>query len=157
MKLFFNFFGMFLLSTVVNNNCNHSTKTHPIESAQVHTKLQDTRWELLSLMGNEIAARDTMVGRKAFIILNKDGSANGNGGCNTFGGSYILTDSSQIKFGPIVSTKMFCSNAKDENLFFDLLSKTDNFLIEKDTLYLRNKPLDSIAKFIAVMPKKKSI
>jgi heat shock protein HslJ len=157
MKLIFNFFSAIFLSAVLNSNCNHSTKTAVLENPTEHTKLQDTRWELFSLMGKEIAATDSIIGRKAFIIFNKDGSANGNGGCNSFSGSYLLTDSSQLKFGPIVSTKIFCNNAKDENLFFDLLSKTDNFLIEKDTLYLRNKSLDSIAKFIAAPPKSKGI
>lgn len=145
------------MSAVINNNCNHPAKIPANENVQAGTKLQDTRWELFSLMGNQIAGIDSIEGRKAFVILNKDGSATGNGGCNTFGGSYLLANSSQIKFGPIVSTKMFCNNAKDENLFFDLLSKTDNYLIEKDTLYLRNKPLDSIAKFVAAPLENKSI
>lgn len=44
---------------------------------------------------------------------------------------------------------MYCEDAKYENLFFDILSKADNYFINGDTLFLRNAGMDSTAKFIA--------
>jgi len=154
MKNKFNFF-VFLIFIAVGLNCknakNISGSNHISES---QLPLRDTYWKLYALMRNKIPGSDSSYNKEAFLILKKDGSSSGNGGCNTFGGSYETNDSSQIKFGPIISTKIYCENGKLENLFFDILSKTDNYLIEKDTLFLRNKTLDSTAKLIAVPLKK---
>ena len=108
-------------------------------------------------MGQLLPQADTALIREAHITFSKEGRAFGNGGCNEFSGNYELNDKSQILFGPIISTKMYCNNAKYENLFFDLLNKADNYLIKNDTLYLRNKQMDSTAAFIAVGSKNNKI
>jgi heat shock protein HslJ len=119
--------------------------------------LQGTYWKLYALMGQRIPNVDSTLATEAYIILNKDGSEVGNGSCNKFGGDYELTGSSMITFGPIISTKIYCPAAKYENLFFDILSKADNYLIKGDTLYLRNKQMDSTAHFIGILKKQTAI
>jgi heat shock protein HslJ len=43
----------------------------------------------------------------------KDGQMSGNVGCNGFGGDYEL-DGDTIKFGPVMSTMMFCEEIADQ-------------------------------------------
>jgi heat shock protein HslJ len=112
----------------------------------VNTPLRGVYWKLTTLLGQPV----NKISSTAFIKFNIDGkSVGGNGGCNTFGGSYDLTGSSHLSFGPIMSTKMYCGEGKSENVFFGLLSRTDSYLINGDTLFLRNAGMDSTAKFVA--------
>lgn len=132
-------------------NCTTSKNTVTADNdASTHQPLGETYWRLISLLGNKIEGRDSNTMKQPFIIFSKDGRASGNAGCNNFSGSYTKTESSLLRFGPLMSTKMYCEGVKYENLFMDVLSKTDNFLIEKDTLYLRSRSLDSTAVFIAI-------
>jgi len=142
---------LFTVLAIVFTNCTVPKHTNTsAEHIASQKSLQGTYWKLSKLLGNEIAVQDTSSGKQAFIIFSKDGRAAGSGGCNSFAGTYSTSDSSIIRFGPLISTKMFCEAVKYENLFLDILSKTDNFLIENDTLYLRNRTMDSTAKFVAV-------
>lgn len=146
MKPVTSFLEILIIMVALNSNCNQSKSNKSTHIAQ--SPLQGTNWNLFSLMGSNVTVADSL-GKQASIIFNKDGTVTGNGGCNSFSGNYELNDSSQIKFGPIISTKMYCPNAKEEVLYFDLLSRTDNYLIKADTLYLRNRTMDSTAKFTA--------
>lgn len=130
-------------------NCTLPKQTNASKEFPSQKSLQGTYWKLNSLLGNKILGADSSSFRQAYIIFAKDGRASGNAGCNSFGGTYTTSDSSIIKFGPLISTKMFCEGVKYENLFLEILGKTDNFLIENDTLYLRNRTMDSTAKFVA--------
>lgn len=153
MKSLFVFLA-FITTTFSRVGCTDSNKPEAHKSASdTLLPLQGTYWKLYSLMGNIIPDVDSAKAKEAHIVFNKDGTEGGNGGCNQFGGNYELEGNSKIFFGPIISTKMYCDNAKYENLFFDLLSKADNYLIKGDTLYLRSKLMDSTAHFVSV-PKK---
>ena len=155
MKLITGFFEiLFVIVSLNSNNCNNLKTNKQNSVAQL--PLQGTNWNLFSLMGKNVTVADSL-GKQPFILFNKDGSVTGNGGCNNFSGNYELNETSQIKFSPIISTKMYCPNAKEEALYFDLLSRTDNYLIKADTLYLRNRTMDSTAKFVAVPNKKTTI
>ena len=147
------FFEIIVLMVALSSNCNQINNR---QADRAEVPLQGTKWNLFSLMGVNVTVADSL-GKQASIIFNKDGTVTGNGGCNNFSGNYELNDSSQIKFSPIISTKMYCPNAKEEVLYFDLLSRTDNFLIKADTLYLRNRTMDSTAKFIVAPPAKTPI
>ena len=154
MKPITSFLEILVIMVALNSNCNQLKNNKPADIAQ--SPLQVTNWNLFSLMGNNVTVADSL-GKQACIVFNKDGTVTGNGGCNSFSGNYELNDNSQIKFGPIISTKMYCPNAKEEVLYFDLLSRTDNYLIKADTLYLRNRTMDSTAKFIKAPPAKSTI
>ena len=131
-------------------NCMDSKKISTNKTgAASQLPLRGTYWKLTELMGQPIPFSSGN-GREAHIKFNADGkTVGGNGGCNTFSTVYQSIDSTHFTFGPVMSTKMYCNEAKFENLFFDVLSKTDNFLIHGDTLFLRNAGMDSTAKFIA--------
>ncbi len=59
-------------------------------------------------------------------------------GCNRFFGKYT-SDEKSINIGNLASTKMMCQEDENiiESLVLDFLSKTNNFLIENNTLVLK--------------------
>ncbi|MDQ2718554.1 MAG: META domain-containing protein [Bacteroidota bacterium] len=115
----------------------------------VNVPLQDTYWKLTELMGQPIKSSGNET-RQAFLKFdNVQKRISGNSGCNSFGGSYHLQDTAYISFGPLLSTKMYCNDVPYESLFFDVLSKCDNYNITSNTLVLRNGKMDSTVKFVA--------
>jgi len=64
----------------------------------------------------------------------------GSGGCNTYGGS-ISIDGDTLRFGPLVSTLMFCADPEgvsdQEAAYLSLLDQVDTFEVTDDRLTLR--------------------
>ena len=91
--------------------------------------LEGTEWTLVS--GVE-APEDA-----APTLTLADGSANGFGGCNTFGGSYEL-DGDSITIGPLASTMMACEEAKSaaEAAYLPALEAADAWAVEDGELVL---------------------
>lgn len=154
MKQLLNYITVIAIIAFVSG-CNPSKRTVSNNTeTMIKTPLRGVYWKLTTLLGQPITHPSSM-GKEAFIKFNIDGkSVGGNGGCNSFGGSYDIADSSHLTFGPVMSTKMYCDDAKFENVFFNLLSRTDSYLISGDTLFLRNSGMDSTAKFVADYLKK---
>ena len=73
----------------------------------------------------------------AFIKFDAEkNTAGGKGGCNNFGSSYQLNNSS-ISFKNIYSTKMFCEKyQQQEDHFFRLLGKVNRFDVSDGKLLL---------------------
>lgn len=71
-------------------------------SVDTDTTLPLGTWRLAAVEGAEV---DPNVG--AFMTFNPDGSVNGNGGCNTFGGHAKLTPTG-ISISGVFSTRMAC-------------------------------------------------
>ena len=65
---------------------------------------------------------------KQFIQFQSGGKVAGSGGCNRFFGSYSQS-SSKLKFGPLGSTKMLCSQQvmSKERALFAMLAKARRF------------------------------
>ena len=76
-------------------------------SAPAAAGLAGTSWALTSVAGSVI---DPAV--KPTLLFDATGNASGNGGCNTFNGSYTV-DGATIAFGPMISTKMACVGPGD--------------------------------------------
>lgn len=109
--------------------------------------LQGTRWNLVSL-SNVNTALDKTPGN-AYLILNKDSTVTGNGGCNSFTGKYSLGKNNAIYFGEMARTNISCSAIDLERRFINALAKTDNYYVKGDTLSLNRGRLSSLAKFVA--------
>jgi heat shock protein HslJ len=69
------------------------------------------------------------------IEFDAEGRMGGNVGCNGFGGDYEV-DGDQIKFGPIVSTMMFCEGpaGEQEAATLTVFHETAKFALEGDRL-----------------------
>lgn len=67
------------------------------------------------------------------IVKDKIG---GNGGCNSYGGSFSQTGKT-VKFSDIFSTKMWCEDSSPtESKYFAALEKSVNFELKDDELIL---------------------
>jgi heat shock protein HslJ len=78
-------------------------------------------------------------GGKTPTIKFADEGFSGNGGCNSYGGSYTTEGSKGFKAGPIRSTKMACAQGGAngrETAFFDIIGRADTYRITGNTLVL---------------------
>jgi heat shock protein HslJ len=154
MKLYLNYLSLIII-LAFTSGCSASKKAVNNNSEMtMTTPLRGIYWRLAALSGESLN-HSSPTGKEAFIKFNIDGkSVGGNGGCNTFSANYNISNKSHLSFGPLISTKMYCEDAKFENTFLNILSRTDSYLISGDTLFLRNAGMHSSAKFVADYLKK---
>lgn len=114
--------------------------------SSVNAPLFGTHWKLIELMGRKIA--DSASKKEMYLVLKKDSTVEGNGGCNAFSASFIMKGN-EITFSPLVSTKVYCPGLPVENEFFKALSTTDRFSLNSDTLSFREGKILTTAKFKA--------
>ncbi|MCU0240369.1 MAG: META domain-containing protein [Pyrinomonadaceae bacterium] len=98
------------------------------------------KWKLTKLVGVE------KLSEKITLNVSKDGKIGGNGGCNTFGGSYTVKKA-KITFKDIFSTKMFCDGVP-ENEYFNALGNAKSYTIKKGELIIYDKSKKVILKFV---------
>lgn len=80
------------------------------------------------------------------LTIDENSKISGNGGCNTFGGTYTFKKPSKpfkkplkIKFGTIIATQMACEKtSKPENLFFRSLREASTVFIKDGELFIAN-------------------
>ena len=68
--------------------------------------LRETRWVPRQLAGKLISP--SISTSKPFPLLRTDGAAEGNGSCNRFRGKFFTDTPSELKFSPLISTRMAC-------------------------------------------------
>lgn len=117
---------------------------------KVGNELEDRYWKLIELNGKPVAASQNPK-KEAHMILKKEGNTvNGNGSCNSFRGSYEVTDGMKIKFSKVAATLMACPDMQVEDGFFKVLEMADNYYVNGDTLQLNKARMAPLAKFAAV-------
>ena len=86
------------------------------------------RWFLASLTLNGQPV-EVMQGQQGVTIqFEPGGKANGTGGCNNFSTTFQADYDGTMRFGPVVSTKMFCEGTMElESAYFEALSKVERF------------------------------
>jgi len=78
----------------------------------------------------------------------KDGQMSGNVGCNSFGAEYFVEDKT-IKFGPVMSTMMFCENVADqESSTLAVLQNETTFILNDDRLTITSADGNSFIMLI---------
>lgn len=81
------------------------------------------------------------------ITLNvKDRSLGGNGGCNTYGGDYLIKGK-RLKIKNVISTQMACDNLENENRYFKALNKSTRFTSKEGELILKDEQGQNILRF----------
>ncbi|HTE29160.1 MAG TPA: META domain-containing protein [Chryseolinea sp.] len=123
----------FLLLTTLFQQC----KTDKVTTTVTGSNLLDTQWRLTEMNGEPVITPDNE--KVVHFILTKEGSESnvkGFAGCNSIGGSYILTGN-KIKF-TIISTKMMCDDAhmKIEDFFLKAMSSASAYQIDGGNLQL---------------------
>jgi len=112
-------------------------------------QLENNRWELVELMGNEISVNDNQ--KTPFIVFDVETARfSGNAGCNNFFGGYELMEGSRIKMGNAASTMMACPDMSIEDQFLKVLGQVDNYNVSDSTLSLNRARMAPLARFVAV-------
>ena len=108
--------------------------------------LVDTEWELVSLHGGTL-----IEGRKITLRFG-DGSVEGSGGCNTYGGSYAASKES-LKLSGVYRTEMACVEPegimKQETGYFEALNNVVRYRAEGERLELLDQSGESILVYVA--------
>jgi heat shock protein HslJ len=141
---------LFTFSSILSCNSTKKSTNTDMSSANPNSELIETYWKLTELMGEPIVmTSDTKTEMR--MILKKEGNqVSGNGGCNSFRGSYTLLEGNRISFSQLVSTKMACINMEKEGTFMEVLQKADNYSIQGKILSLNKSRMAPLAKFEAV-------
>jgi len=141
---------LFTFSSLLScNSTKKSTKT-AMSSTNTNSDLIETYWKLTELMGEPIVMA-TGTKTEMHLLLKKEGYlVNGNGGCNSFTGSYTLLQGNRLSFSQLAGTKMACINMEKEVAFMEVLQKADNYAIQGKTLSLNKGRMAPLAKFEAV-------
>ena len=110
--------------------------------------LRETRWVLRQLAGQPVTVPANTA--EAFLTLRTDGAAEGNGSCNRFRGSFFSETPGELKFSPLMSTRMACPALETENNFTRALGQSQQYRISGDTLRLLDAANTIVARLEAV-------
>lgn len=117
-----------------------TTPTSPPTSQTATTPdaaLRNTRWVLRQLTGQQVPPPTNS---EPYVLLRQDeANAEGNGSCNRFRGTYESATDGQLRFGPLLSTRMACASpdgTTTETSFMRALESTRTYRISGDTLRL---------------------
>jgi heat shock protein HslJ len=112
-------------------------------------ELAETRWVLVELGGEPVEQAGE---RAPHLALDQaESRAYGSGGCNRFTGSFELSGD-ELKFGPIVATRMACSDPVMgvEAAFFDSLASVTRYEVNGEILGLSDG--DEVVARLAASP-----
>ncbi len=109
-------------------------------------QLENKKWILTELMGNEIEAGDDQPG--AFLYFDRETArVSGNNSCNAITGTYELLEGNRIAFGRVASTLMACPDMETADQFNEVLERTDNYTIADGILSLNKARMAPMARF----------
>jgi heat shock protein HslJ len=107
-------------------------------------------WKLVELNGQKVVRKEDQTREPHFILKDSGNQINGNGGCNSFHGTYELLTGNRIRFSKMASTMMACEDMAVEDQFLKVLETADNYNILGDTLQLNKAKMAPLARFEAI-------
>jgi heat shock protein HslJ len=108
-------------------------------AAATPPSLTKTSWVAVGINNGKGGVGGVVAGSEVTAIFGDDGTLTGNGGCNTYHGTYTA-DGAVMKIGPVASTKMACADeatSQQETNYFAALEKVTNYALKGDRLELR--------------------
>ena len=120
------------------------------QSTTGSTSIVGKYWKLIELNGKTVQPEEQLKKGPHMILNASEKRVIGNGGCNSFFGSYELHGDHGITFSKVGSTKMACPNdvMQIENQLFHAFELTNKFTLGNDTLLLTKSDKSPLAKFI---------
>ncbi len=138
---YFLFSCLFITAATCNNSlpaAKNNVDTNIVRNDSVPSNAEAQQNETISgeWQLQPVLASDTATGRIPKLNFDlKENRINGNTGCNSFGGNFILKDAA-LSFNPnMISTKMACLGY-NEKIFLDNLLKTNRYEIKQGILQL---------------------
>jgi uncharacterized lipoprotein NlpE involved in copper resistance len=140
---------------VLDSEGNKITSTLPADTYVLRKEVFDNNivekyWKLIELQGNKISFTGNEKKEPHLILRAKDNRAAGNGGCNTFNGTYELSEGNRIRFSKMASTLMACPDVNYEAEYLKIFEMADNYSLKNDTLSLNRARMAPLAKFVVV-------
>jgi heat shock protein HslJ len=136
-----------LFVVLLSFSCSSSKKTIADKPSDIVEKY----WKLIEIRGQKVTTENFAAKEPHLILKSADNRVTGNGGCNSFFGTYELqANVNRISFSKIGSTKMACMKPTVEDDFLNVLETVDNYTIKNDTLQLNKARMAPLAKFVAV-------
>ena len=96
--------------------------------------LIDTKWVLTKLNGDHVNLTSPELEQPYIKLTAKENRIGGNGGCNSFGGTYTLTDNQTISFSQMIATLRHCEDHGIESVFMGNLQKASTYVIANNEL-----------------------
>lgn len=112
--------------------------------------LTEKYWKLTELYGKKIEVKSTHNNEPHMILKTQESRVQGNGGCNSFFGSYKLEPGNRITFSGIGNTMMACPEMETESQFLKAIQAADSYILKGDTLILHKARMAPLARFEAV-------
>lgn len=122
--------------------CGGTKSAMPLDMITAH------KWQLQSVRGQWVDATQYGNGLP-FANFTTENKVMGNGGCNSFSGSFNINNEGGINVSRLVSTKMACNKGNDkETEFLTTLEKANQVKIDKDKLTL----LEGVEEILVFRP-----
>ena len=115
-------------------------------SGEVMHELIGTRWVLLRLGDEAVTVREGT--REPFFALQSGARLVGYGGCNRIATSYEL-EGLRLRFGQVISTRMFCPDNETEDKLLHALGATVRWQVRASQLDLYDAQGTVAASFAA--------
>lgn len=141
MKNLKNLLGISLFAILLVS-CGSAKEADPI------AVLTSKNWQLQSINGTAVESSQFSKGLPN-ATFSADNKIMGNGGCNTYSGSYNLNDEMGLNVSQVISTKMACDAMATETAYFDALNKANMVKIDPDKLIL----MDGVKEILVFVPK----
>jgi heat shock protein HslJ len=97
----------------------------------------------------DLAGTPALAGGKATLSFPEAGRVAGNGSCNRFTGSVVITGE-QLKMGPLASTRMACmdeATSKQEDNYFKALDAATRYSYQDPYLLIYAQGFDKPLRF----------
>jgi heat shock protein HslJ len=111
------------------------------------TRLLDTEWKPISLNGGDL------IEGKAITLRFGKTSLEGSAGCNTYGGSYTVSED-RLSVSSVYATEMSCMEPEgimdQEQAYLQLLNAVTRYRVEGDQLELYDEAGSPILVFAAI-------
>lgn len=110
--------------------------------------ITDRYWKLISINQAEIDHSNAGSHQPHIIFHQIDNRVSGNGGCNSFMGSYRINGSNQIILSNMASTNATCDLSLYEDSLFRILASVHSFSVRGNMLYLHSNGNQEALSFV---------
>lgn len=138
-------------------NCK-SQETPKKSSNKVEASAADivgTKWVLTKLNGDLVNLTSPELVQPFIKLTVKDNGVGGNGGCNSFGGTFSLKENQHIEFSQMLATMKYCEDNGIENVFMGNLHKASSYIIIGNELTFKDENGYVLVSFKATAEKTK--
>jgi heat shock protein HslJ len=143
------FTGTVALALMSCASSDKPTGNPPKTAAATQIALAGTQWVLTDLAG-----MPALPGGKATLAFPEASRVTGNGSCNRFTGTVVITGDS-LKMGPLASTRMACVDddvSKQEDTYLKALGAATRYVYQDPYLVIYAEAFDKPLRFTRAAP-----